>query len=150
MNIPQYLGEHDIAFELLRHPRTFDAQHLAQSVHVSGHHVAKTVLLRVDGAEYAVAILPATHYVDEVKVCEVLHAKTVVRATETELSQHCPDCEVGALPPFGSQYGMRTILDSSLTTDTEILFEGNTHSDAIRMKTQDFVEIEQPIVAAIS
>ena len=150
MNIQEFLGRRQVAFEVLRHPQTFDAQHLAQSVHVSGHHVAKTVMLRTDKANYVVAVLPATHHIDFDKARDALQAKTVELATELEVAQRCPDCEVGALPPFGSQYDMQTLVDLPLTTDDSILFEGTNHTEAIRMKCQDFLDVERPLVAAIS
>ncbi len=150
MNIPQFLGQHDIPFEVLQHPQAFDAQHLAQAVHVSGHHVAKTVLLRADKSDYVVAVLPATHYVNLDKTREALQAQTVELASEIEMAERCPDCEVGTLPPFGSQYEMRTIVDSLLTADEEMIFEGNTHSEAIRMKSRDFLAVEKPLIAPIS
>ena len=150
MNIPQFLGQRHVTFEVLQHPQAFDAQHLAQAVHVSGHHVAKTVLLRANKSDYVVAVLPATHYVDLDKTREALQAQTVELATEVEMSERCPDCEVGSLPPFGSQYQMRTVVDSLLTADEDMVFEGNTHTEAIRMKSRDFLTVEKPLVAPIS
>ena len=150
MNIQEFLGRAQVHFEVLQHPQTFDVQHLAQSVHVSGHHVAKTVMLRTDNANYIVAVLPATHHIDFVKARAVLQATTVELASELEVAQRCPDCEVGALPPFGSQYDMQTVVDSPLTTGDAILFEGTNHTEAIRMRCSDFLDVERPLVAAIS
>jgi Ala-tRNA(Pro) deacylase len=67
-------------------------------------------------------------------------------ATETDVASHCPDCEVGVLPPFGSQYAMTTIVDESLANDAEIVFDGNRHDEAIRMKFDDFRQIEEPLI----
>ena len=71
-------------------------------------------------------------------------------ATEIEMAELCPDCEIGALPPFGSQYGLKTVVDESLVADEWIVFEGNTHAEAIRMKFADFCDIEHPLVLPIS
>jgi Ala-tRNA(Pro) deacylase len=68
-------------------------------------------------------------------------------ATEVEIGAHCPDCEFGVLPPFGSWYGMRTIVDSSLAEDEAIVFEGNTHAEAIRMRFDEFRQLEDPLIA---
>ena len=105
---------------------------------------------RSDKSDYVVAVLPATHYVNLDKTREALQAQTVELASEIEMAERCPDCEVGTLPPFGSQYEMRTIVDSLLTADEEMIFEGNTHSEAIRMKSRDFLAVEKPLVAPIS
>ena len=66
------------------------------------------------------------------------------------MSSLCPDCEIGALPPFGSQYGLKTVVDESLLADEHIVFEGNTHAEAIRMRLDDFRNLEHPLVLPIS
>jgi len=146
MNIKHYLEEHHVPFEVMPHVKTFDALHLAEAVHVPGKEVAKTVLLRADhGFRYVVAILPSTHRIDFSLLSESLGGATVTLASEQEIADRCPDCEVGALPPFGSCIGAETIVDTSLAEDEEIVFEGNTHHEAIRMKYQDFSNIEHPL-----
>ena len=121
MNIQEFLGQQNVAFDVLQHRETFDAQRMAQAVHVSGHHVAKTVLLKVgEPTEYTVVVLPATHNIDFDMARKVLGTEKVELATEAEMSLRCPNCDVGALPPFGSQYEMKTVVDKSLTEDEEI------------------------------
>jgi Ala-tRNA(Pro) deacylase len=145
MNVQTYLRQRNVPFKPMEHQPTFDAQSLAQAVRVPGQEVAKSVLLRCDG-EYVLALLPATHTVDLHGVQEMLGCDHVALATEGECGSHFSDCELGALPPFGSEYGMRTIMDRSLLADDEIVFEGNTHREAIRMQTGDFRRLEQPTV----
>jgi Ala-tRNA(Pro) deacylase len=135
-------------FEVLAHPDTFDAQHMAESLHISGRHVAKTVLLRADrGFAYIVAILPATKRVDLQQLSAAFGGSHLEFATEAEIAEHCPDCEFGVLPPFGSQYDIRTIVDAELAKDDWIVFEGPTHHEAIRIAMADFLRVEQPLVA---
>ena len=151
MNIQEYLARKNIPFEVLEHSDTHDAQHMAHAVHVSGHHVAKTVLLRAGLDErYVVAVLPAPHTVDLDKAAEVLSVNEVELATEEEITERCPDCEVGALPPFGSKYNLKTIFDESLTSTEEIVFEGTTHHESIRMNTDDYQALETPIIGRFS
>jgi Ala-tRNA(Pro) deacylase len=148
MKTKQFLQEHHVPFEVLPHAEVFDAGHLAQAVHTPGREVAKTVLLRADrGFQYVVAVLPATHRVDFDELSRALGGACVELATELEIAERCPDCETGVLPPFGSQYGAETIVDTSLTEDEQIVFEANTHSEAIRMRYQDFYDIEHPRIA---
>ncbi len=151
MKIPEFLRSIEVNFDVISHRDTYDAQHLAESLHVSGREVAKTVLLRADhGYSYIVVVLPANKSVDFERVSQALGGSHIELATELEIKQHCPDCEIGALPPFGSQYGMRTLVDGSLAEDDNIYFEGNTHHEAIRMKFADFRRIEQPLVASLA
>jgi Ala-tRNA(Pro) deacylase len=148
MNLVKFLEEREIGFEVLPHRETYDAQHMAQALHVSGHHVAKTVLLRADGGfAYIVAVLPATRRVNLERASAALGGSRLELGTEHELSEHCPDCEFGALPPFGSQYDMRTLVDEELTSAERIVFEGNTHHEAIRMRFEDFQQLENPLIA---
>lgn len=151
MKVQDYLSEHNVEFEVLPHEPTYDAQHMAHAVHAPGSEVAKTVLLRANhGYSYVVAVLPATRRIDLKKVGEMLNGANVELATEIEIAEHCPDCEMGALPPFGWKYGMETLVDESLTKDAEIVFEGNTHRESIRMKYADFYRLAEPLVGSFS
>jgi Ala-tRNA(Pro) deacylase len=151
MNLQEYLGRHHVPFEVLHHRPTYEAQRMAHAVHTSGYLVAKTVLLRVDGGQqFVVAVLPATHRVEMQRVREVLACGHVQLASEEEVAKRCPDCERGALPPFGSLYGMRTLVDRALVEDEQIVFEGNTHDEAICMTLTDFQRIEHAQVCDIA
>ena len=151
MQVQDFLKQHDVTFETLEHLPTYDAQRMAQAVHTPGHEVAKTVLLRAgNGTAYVVALLPADQQIDLAKAREALGGGAVELATEHEIAERCPDCEIGALPPFGTQYGMRTLVDSGIAEDEEIVFEGNTHSEAIRMKFEDFQRLEQPLIGSFA
>jgi Ala-tRNA(Pro) deacylase len=151
MKVQDYLQERNIQFDVIEHEPTYDAQHMAQAVHVSGYEVAKTVLLRADrGFAYVVAVLPATHRIDFERAGTLLGGAKLELATELEIAEHCPDCEIGALPPFGWKYGMQTIVDESLTDDEEIVFEGNTHHESIRMKYSDFHRLADPLVGSFA
>lgn len=145
MNIANMLKEKNVQFETIPHRDTYEAQRMAEELHVSGREVAKTVLLRVDdGQDYVVAVLPANKVVDLDSATGVLGGSKTELATEDEVARQCPDCETGVLPPFGSQYGMQTIVDESLKEDENIFFEGNTHHESIRMTLNDFLKIEEP------
>jgi len=145
MNVKQFLQERGVSFDDIPHRPTFEAQRLAEAVAVSGYEVAKTVLLRVDGT-YMLALLPAPKRVDLDMAREALQARHVELASEEEISRVFPDCETGAIPPFGSQYGIRTLVDESLTEDDQIVFEGNTHDEAFRIRFADFQRLEDPWV----
>jgi Ala-tRNA(Pro) deacylase len=151
MNVTEFLQKQNVAFESLPHSATYDSQHLAQILHVPGREVAKTVLLRANGGyRYLVAVLPASKKIDFAKASAALGGSKIHLATEIEVASHCSDCEMGVLPPFGSQYGMVTMVDESLTKDEQIVFEGNTHREAIRMKFEDFRRIEEPLIVDLA
>ncbi|MBC8351203.1 MAG: YbaK/EbsC family protein [Planctomycetes bacterium] len=148
MNVQELLSEKKVAYDTIPHRNAYDAQRLAHELHTPGEEVAKTVLLRADhGYVYVVAVLPATKTIDFEKVSTALGGSTIELANEIEIKERCPDCEMGVLPPFGSQYGLKTLVEESLTKDREIVFEGNCHHEAIRMRYEDFHQIEEPLVA---
>jgi Ala-tRNA(Pro) deacylase len=147
MNVADYVTKKKLGFKTLTHPSAYDAQRLAQTLHIPGRVVAKTVLLRANGGyAYIVAVLPATKNVDLALASAALGGSKLELATEPDVAAHCPDCETGVLPPFGSQYAMQTIVDLSLAKDQEIVFEGNTHEEANRMTYEDFRRIEEPLI----
>jgi len=151
MNITAFLDEQHCSYALMQHPATYTAQEMAHELHVPGREVAKTVLLRVGGgSDFVVAVLPADKRVDLDRVSELVGGRDVELASEADIAAHCPDCERGALPPFGSRYGMKTIVDKRLAEDEAIVFEGNTHEDAIQMRFDAFRQLEEPLEASIA
>jgi Ala-tRNA(Pro) deacylase len=143
MKLDELLTDHAVPFERLHHQPAYTASRRAQALHVPGKMVAKTVLLRTDQG-YVVGVLPANRRVDLDQVRACLGDEWVEMASEAEMERLFPDCERGALPPFGSLYHLQTLVDESLERDGEIVFEGQTHEEDIRMAYRDFEAIEHP------
>jgi Ala-tRNA(Pro) deacylase len=146
MSIQSFLQSRHIPFEVLLHPPAPSATRLAQSVHVPGQRVAKTVLTKA-GSRYLLAVLPSTHRIDLPRLREVLGASDLSIATEPELNDVFVDCELGALPPFGRLYGLPTVIDASLSGGAEIVFEGNTRHEGVKMRYRDYEALEAPLRA---
>jgi Ala-tRNA(Pro) deacylase len=142
MRIADFLAEQQVVFEPLPHPPAFTAQKRARCLHVSGSQVAKCVLLKVRHG-YVLAVLPATHQVDFELLAGVL-GSPVRLASDHEIAQVFHDCEWGVVPPFGTLYGLNTLLDDSLTPDAQLVLETHTHVDAIRLTCRDFEQLEHP------
>jgi Ala-tRNA(Pro) deacylase len=149
MVIPEFLRENRVPFETLLHQPAPSATMLARSVHTPGRRVAKSVLVKA-GERYVLAVLPATHKIDLGRLAGVLGVSQVVLATEDEVEQVFQDCERGALPPFGSVYGLTTVVDQSLAGPWEIVFEGNLRHEGFRMRYRDFEAVEVPIRASFA
>ena len=143
MKLDELLADRDVPFERLHHRPAYAAQRVAQALHVPGREVAKAVLLRSDEG-YVLAVLPATRRVDLGRVRHYLGDESADLASEAELERLFPDCERGAVPPFGSLYHLETLVDESLAEDDQIVFEASSHEEAIRMAYRDYEALEHP------
>ena len=143
MRLDDLLVSRHVSFQRLPHRRTYTANGMAQALHVKGRQVAKTVLLRT-GQGHMLAVLPATHHIDLEQLRTDFGDERIALANEDEMDRLFPDCERGAVPPFGSLYQLPTLLDDSLAEDESIVFEGPDHEQAIRMSFQDYEALEHP------
>lgn len=139
----QFLDHNKIKYVSIVHSTAYTAQEIAQSAHLAGKEVAKTVIVKVDG-QLAMAVLPANRKVVLQDLREELNADQVHFATEEEFKSRFPDCETGAMPPFGNLYGMEVYISPNLAEDTEIAFNACTHSDLIQMAFADFERLVKP------
>ncbi len=149
LRLQEFLDSKNVRFELLPHYPAFPAQKTAQSLHVSGKHFAKSVILHADG-RLVMAVVPASHRLNLHDLKQELEAWCLEMAPESEVEKICPDCELGAFPPFGHFYGMETWVDRALSKSKEITFNAGTHTEAIRMKYADFAELENPRMASFA
>src|SRR4051812_9236993 len=129
MRLDEFLTSQHVPYTRLPHRVAYSANRIAQALHVPGKEMAKTVLIRTDHG-HVLAVLPATHRVDLERVRQELGEDHIGLANEAEMEQIFPDCERGAMPPFGSLYHLRTLVDDSLAADDEIVFEGEQHDEA--------------------
>lgn len=141
-----YLRENGVPFEVQHHPRVVTAQEVAATEHVPGKMLAKTVMVLAD-SEMVMLALPASYQVDLEKVGEVLGASEVRLAEEEEFEDTFPDCEVGAMPPFGNLYDLPVYAEEVLTEDETIYFRAGTHTDTMSVKYADFERLVDPTVA---
>jgi Ala-tRNA(Pro) deacylase len=142
MRVPQFLSDRHIPFETVIHPPAFTAQKRARFLRVPGKQVAKCVLLAGPDS-YLLAVLPATHYIDLEAVARVAGVE-VRLAEDGEIAEVFRDCEWGVTAPFGTLYGLQTLLDDSLDPDALMVFEAHSHALAIRMRCRDFEQLEKP------
>lgn len=149
MEITEMLDREAVAYKELTHRPAYTAQEVAQEEHVSGMNVAKCVVVNADGIEY-LCVLPACCRIDFDALRSVLGASEAHLANEERVAELFEDCEVGAEPPFGSFYGLPTIMDDRLEQDAYIVFQGGRHDRAIRMEMPSYMEIERPRVFSFS
>src|SRR3989304_8641410 len=128
--LKEFLDSHNIKYVVISHSRAFTAQETAASAHVPVKELAKTVLVKIDG-KMAMAVLPASCKVDFDLLKKATSAATIEIASEKEFKNLFPDCEIGAMPPFGNLYGMEVFVTKSLTEDREIAFNAGSHRELV-------------------
>jgi Ala-tRNA(Pro) deacylase len=134
---------------VVSHSVAYTAQGIAALVHLSGKKLAKTVMVRIDG-KLAMAVVPASFHVDLDLLRTAAGAQTVEIATEKEFKDAFPDCETGAMPPFGNLYGMAVYADASFSQNEEITFNAGTHRELVRMAWADVVRLVNPKVVNLT
>ncbi len=149
MTIPSKLKElldsQKVPYELLSHGEAYTSPEIAHLLHVPGKELAKVIMVRV-GERFVMTVLPSTWKIDLGRLQEIFREGQVQIATEEEFKGLFPDCEIGAMPPFGNLYGLGVYVERSLTEDEEIVFQAGTHHDAIKMRYSDFAALVNPHV----
>lgn len=144
-----FLDENKIAYELIPHPTVYTSAGLGAVTHTPGKEIAKTVMVNVDGL-LAMVVLPASKHVNLRTLKSELGAGKVAIAAEEEFAHVFPDCELGAMPPFGNLYGLTVYVDKLLTRDEEIAFNAGTHRELARMRYKDFEQLTSPVIVHVS
>jgi len=138
-----FLDDQGVKYVSVSHSTAFTAQEAAATAHIPGKDLAKTVIVKLDG-EMAMAVLPASYRVDLDLLAEATASTVAEIASEDEFSTLFPDCETGAMPPFGNLYDMDVFVSESLAEDDEIAFAAGTHRELIRMAYGDFDRLVNP------
>ncbi len=147
--LQKFLDENHVGYTHTVHPTAYTAREVASVEHVPAQEVAKTVVFLSEHG-YGMAILPADSVVDLEELRMDLGLQRLRLATEAELSELFPDCDLGAMPPFGSLYGMPVYVDNRLTTQDTITFNAGTHRDVIHMHFRDFEGLVKPAIMPFS
>jgi len=147
--LKKYLDDERVKYTTITHSQAFTSQEIAHAAHISGHNVAKTVIANVDG-RMVMLVLPASDQVVFEFLKEAIGARHVELATEREFQDLFPECELGAMPPFGNLFGMDVYVAESLTHDEEIAFNAGSHTEMIRLEYRDFQRLVRPRVVRLS
>ena len=147
--LTEFLDREHVHYVTLTHSPAFTAQETAESAHVSGKEMAKTVVVHLDN-RMVMAVLPANHKIALADLREATGGAKARFASEDEFAGLFPDCEVGAMPPFGNLYGMDVFMATPLEEDEQIAFNAGSHTELIRMPLRDFERLVRPTVANFS
>jgi len=141
--IKEFLDDHHVRYLSIDHSPSYTAQEIAAVAHVSGKQFAKTVIVKA-GSQFIMVVVPATEHINFSELQEWTGASDVDLAKESDFKSKFPECEVGAMPPFGNLYGMPVYISSHLVSQDQIAFNAGTHSELLKMSYQDFERLVRP------
>ena len=145
----ELFDEEKVSYEVYNHPLAYTAQEIAAKQHFSGDAMAKVVMLKVDGA-LAMAVLMGSDKVSLATVRESLNAREVQLATEDDFVSRFPNCEIGAMPPFGNLFGIPVYADPALEKDEHIYFNAGNHVQTVRLAYKDYERLVHPRVVRMT
>ena len=147
--LKRFLDEEGIKYVSISHSPAYTAQEIAQSAHIPGRELAKTVIVELDG-QMAMAVLPSNRKIVLQDLREITGSDQVRFASEETFRQKFPDCETGAMPPFGHLYGMEVYLAESLSHNDEVAFNAGSHTEVIKLAYKDFERLEKPKILSFT
>ncbi len=145
INLRDFLDARGVPYKAIPHQAAYTARQTATLTHVPNKELAKTVIVKMDGV-LAMAVLPASYAVDLSLLRAATGARSVSLAKESEFKDRFPECEIGAMPPFGNLYGMAVYVDDTLTKDEHISFNAGTHYELLQISYADFERLVKPTV----
>lgn len=139
VNVEGHLRDCHAGYEHHLHRSAPTAQGLAHVEHVSGHFVAKPIIVRI-GGEPAIAVVSAAQRVN-LHALEEVSGRSVELVPETEFRDWFPSCDAGAVPPLGI-FGMPILVDATLALTDRLVMPAGTHEDAVVVDTDRWTRCE--------
>jgi Ala-tRNA(Pro) deacylase len=147
--LERFLDDNDVRYVVTTHSPAFTAQEIAALAHVKGRELVKSVMVKVDGKHCLVA-MTANQRLNLDRLRTALGTSDVHLEREAEFRSLFPDCELGAMPPFGNLYGVPVVIDEALQADEEIAFNGGDHSTIVKMRFADFERLVRPRASSVA
>jgi Ala-tRNA(Pro) deacylase len=143
--LKEYLDNHHVKYASINHSPGFTAQEIAAAAHISGKQLAKTVIVKLGNNKFAMVVIPANEHVNFAALKDIAGV-TADLAKESDFKAKFPECEVGAMPPFGNLFDMPVYVSNHLGDYDEIIFNAGTHSELMKMAYRDFEKLVDPTV----
>jgi len=147
--IREYLDGSAVRYVTITHSPAYTAQETAQSIHLPGRKMAKTIIVWIDG-KLAMAVVSASKDADLELLRRQVGAKVVELAREVDFADRFVGCKLGTVPPFGNLFGVETFIDRDLAQREDIAFPAGTHTDVIIMRMADYIRLVQPTPVRIA
>jgi len=142
--VKRLLDENRISYEVIPHREAFTSQEVAQTTHVPGRRVAKVVILREAADSFLMTVLPASEHLDLSVFRHMTGRRGITMASEDELRRLFPDCELGAMPPFGKLYDLPAYVDACFWDEDTFYFQAGNHHEVVRLAFADYERVAGP------
>lgn len=147
-DVKSYLDKKNASYEVVSHPQVFSCIEEAKVLGIDAGEIVKNLVIKVKD-KHAFVLLPGSSRLDVHKLREIFGKKARLELEE-EMPQDFPKYEVGAIPPFGELFGLTVYLDKRLLVHETVIFTGGTHTDSIKMRTQDLVNLIKPEIVDLA
>lgn len=147
--LEQFLKAHNVRFNTVAHDHAITTLDAARRAHLPSHDVAKTVVVKLDG-RLAMAVIPANEWISLEALRQAAGARSASLAGEHEFRDRFPECEVGAMPPFGNLYGMDVYAADTLSHEHDIAFHAGNHDEMVRMGWSDYERLVHPRIMSMT
>lgn len=144
--VRRVLEQNWIDYETVPHREAFTAQGVAAATHVSGWQMAKVLIARDENKRYVMIVLPASCRADLATLRRVTGRPHLELAAEEEIASLFPDCELGAMPPFGNLYGLEVYVDACFPRNKPIAFQAGNHHEVVKIAYPDYQWAVKPFV----
>ncbi|MFI5390705.1 MAG: aminoacyl-tRNA deacylase [Bacteriovoracales bacterium] len=146
--LEQLLEKNHIKYKTIKHDVAYTAQEIAEKAHIKGNEFAKTVMVKLDG-KLAMAVLRGNDHLDLERLKKSSKAKKVEMVKEDDFQKAFPDCELGAMPPFGNLYNLNVYVDDQLSQNKRLAFNSGNHKELISLTYMDWEKLVHPKKADI-
>jgi len=142
--LKEYLDDAGVMYSGHPHRPAYTSQEIAQSVHIPGREMVKSVILKTDDEDLVMAVLSANDAANLDVLREEIGCGKLRLATEREFSDAFPTCKPGAMPPFGNIFNLSTYCEANLSRNHDIEFNAGSHDETIRMRFDDYKRLANP------
>lgn len=147
--IMKVLDDFAVPYRRISHRDAFTASDVARESHVAKEATAKVVVVRDLEGRSLMAVLPASARLDLGALERATGWSSLRLATEREMDVMFPDCEPGAMPPFGGPYDMPTYVDACLRQSPEVYFQAGNHHETFVVPWAEYERLSGAITADI-
>ena len=147
-NLETHLRHRGVAYDIQHHEAVLTAHKVAASEHVAGKTPARVVMVFA-GDDLKMLVMPSHFRVDLEATRAALGGRDVRLAAESEFAPFFPDCEPGAMPPFGNLYGIPVFAERALAENEQIVFQLGTHTETMSIPYREFVRLARPTLARL-